>query len=172
MKKFFGFLKEHWLKFLGAAIVLLIISAIFQDNDTISIIGILGMFVAGALAIVGLVLKFLEGLAIGAQKLGNSMKKMFGGKKSSATKKVSNGRSITTLTSGSTSIDFYDFGEYTYRAAKYAVLQPVDRPEGMDANDVFVFRMNYKGNGEYSYELEPNDATVDAVLRIANNARR
>ena len=83
---------------------------------------------------------------------------------------MSNNNDIITLTSADgTSTDFYELGGIRYKGSFFAVLQPVNLPAGMSANDVLVFRVTTAKDGTNDYSLESNDKIVDGVLKKFNN---
>ncbi len=83
---------------------------------------------------------------------------------------MSNNNDIITLTSADgTSTDFYELGGIRYKGSFFAVLQPVNLPAGMSANDVLVFRVTRAKDGTNDYSIETNDKIVDGVLKKFNN---
>ena len=83
---------------------------------------------------------------------------------------MSNNNDIITLTAADgTSTDFYNLGGIRYKGSFFAVLQPVNLPAGMSANDVLVFRVTTAKDGSNDYSIETNDKVVDGVLKKFNN---
>ncbi|MBR3894596.1 MAG: DUF1292 domain-containing protein [Clostridia bacterium] len=83
---------------------------------------------------------------------------------------MSNNNDIITLTSADgTSTDFYNLGVIRHKGTSFAILQPVDLPAGMTADEALVFRMTFKAGGDIDYNIEVNDKIVDAVLKKFNN---
>lgn len=76
---------------------------------------------------------------------------------------------IVTLTSADgEEIDFVEIAGIALRGKFYAILQPVELLEGMDDDEALVFQVTKDRNGEDHFEIETNDAIVDAVFEEYN----
>lgn len=61
-------------------------------------------------------------------------------------------------------IDFVEIAGIAYKGSFYAILQPVELLEGMDDDDALVFKVTKGENGEDKFEIELDDAIIDAVF--------
>ncbi len=70
---------------------------------------------------------------------------------------------VTLKSANGEDIDFIEIAGIQYRGDFYAILQPVELLEGMDEDEALVFKVTQK-NGESSFEIELDDAVIDAVF--------
>lgn len=61
-------------------------------------------------------------------------------------------------------IDFIEIAGIAYNGNFYAILQPVELLVGMDDDEALVFKVTKDANGEDRFEIELDDATIDAVF--------
>ncbi len=61
-------------------------------------------------------------------------------------------------------IDFIEIAGIAYNGNFYAILQPVELLEGMDDDEALVFKVTKGANGDDRFEIELDDATIDAVF--------
>lgn len=79
------------------------------------------------------------------------------------------GKEIVTLTGrDDEEIDFYLIDRIMYMFKQYAILQPVDLLDGMEENEVLVFRIKKVSSDVEDYEIVLDDRIVDAVLQRYN----
>ena len=77
---------------------------------------------------------------------------------------------VIVLTDGNTGeeIEFFQIAVVEYANEFYAILQPVKLLEGMGKDEALVFQVTRNARGEDSFNIEMNDAIVDAVFREYN----
>ena len=180
MKKFINFLRWNWVKVLGAGFVLLVACIIISSmgtssGDGLEVILFLLSGLVILLAIVGFFAMVFEKLGVLGKKVSKSMKKFgqnaskaFGANKSKK-KTSSKGDDIVTLTSAKgEEIDFVEIAGIAYGGNFYAILQPVELLDGMDDDEALVFKVTRGRNGEDSFQIELNDAIIDAVFKEYN----
>lgn len=186
MKKFTNFLRWNWVKVLGVAVALFVACIIVSSTGTSSdnTLEIVLFLLAGLVAIFALIGFFamvFEKLGVlgkkvskGMKKFGQNASKAFGANKSKK-KTSSKGDDIVTLTSANgEEIDFVEIAGIAYGGNFYAILQPVELLDGMDDDEALVFKVTRGRNGEDSFQIELNDAIIDAVFKEYNKllARR
>jgi len=71
---------------------------------------------------------------------------------------------VTLITEDGKEIDFVEIAGIAYRGNFYAVLQPVELLEGMDEDEALVFRVTKGEDGQDNFEIELDDAVIDAVF--------
>jgi len=177
-------LKEHWLKLIIVGVVAFVVAAIFSDVQAVMIIGVLVALAALALGALGLVLKILSAAGEGARRIGktvkNLSKKMSGKSKGSSVTSNAINRGIgdgvkfdgtgrlTLYANDGSEVVFKEFGAVVYAGKFYAILQPVNRPSSMKANEVLVFQVTRDSHGDDHYNIETSDYTIDKVLEKYN----
>ena len=65
-------------------------------------------------------------------------------------------------------IDFVDVAGIAHKGNFYAIMQPVELLDGMDDNEALVFKVTRGRDGEDKFEIELDDATIDAVFEKYN----
>lgn len=76
---------------------------------------------------------------------------------------------IITLTSANgEDIDFREIAGVAFEGNFYVILQPVELFEGMDDNDVFVFRVSYGPDGDDNFQVISDDRIIENVLNQYN----
>lgn len=71
---------------------------------------------------------------------------------------------ITLVTDEGNEINFIEIAGIAYRGNFYAVLQPVELLEGMSEDEALVFKVTKGENGQDNFEIELDDAVIDAVF--------
>ncbi len=71
---------------------------------------------------------------------------------------------ITLLTASGEEVDFVEIAGIAYRGNFYAILQPVELLEGMEEDEALVFKVSRGKDGEDKFEIELDDAIIDAVF--------
>ncbi|MEG1581905.1 MAG: DUF1292 domain-containing protein [Clostridia bacterium] len=71
---------------------------------------------------------------------------------------------VTLISAEGKEIDFVEIAGIAYRGAFYAVLQPVELLEGMNEDEALVFKVVKGKNGDDSFEIELDEAIIDAVF--------
>lgn len=180
MKKFVNWLRWNWVKILLVAVALFIAMIVVSangvgDNNTLEITLFLVSCLVAIFALIGFFAMVFEKLGVlgknitkGAKKFGQSASKAFGNNKTK--KKTSNkGDDIVTLTSANgEEIDFVEIAGIAYRGNFYAILQPVELLDGMGDDEALVFKVTRGRNGEDSFNIELDDAIIDAVFKEYN----
>lgn len=72
---------------------------------------------------------------------------------------------VTLLSANGEEIDFTAIALIYYRNTPYAILQPVELLDGMDDDEALVFKVSVASDGSNSYEIELDDAIIDAVFK-------
>ena len=75
---------------------------------------------------------------------------------------------ITLLTANGEEVDFVEIAGIAYRGNFYAILQPVELLEGMEEDEALVFKVSRGKDGEDKFEIELDDAIIDAVFEEYN----
>lgn len=75
---------------------------------------------------------------------------------------------VTLLSDNGEEIDFIEVAGIAYRGNFYAVLQPVELLEGMEEDEALVFKVTRGKDGEDKFEIELDDAVIDAVFEEYN----
>ncbi len=75
---------------------------------------------------------------------------------------------VTLLADNGEEIDFIEVAGIAYRGNFYAVLQPVELLEGMEEDEALVFKVIRGKDGEDKFEIELDDAIIDAVFEEYN----
>ena len=75
---------------------------------------------------------------------------------------------ITLLSDDGEEIDFIEVAGIAYRGNFYTILQPVELLEGMDEDEALVFKVVRGKEGEDKFEIELDDAIIDAVFEEYN----
>ena len=65
-------------------------------------------------------------------------------------------------------IDFIEIAGIAYNHNFYAMLQPVELLEGMEDDEALVFKVTRGKDGEDKFEIELDDAVIDAVFAEYN----
>lgn len=75
---------------------------------------------------------------------------------------------VTLLSANGEEIDFVEIAGIAYKGNFYAILQPVELLDGMDEDEVFVFKVSRDEDGSDKFEIELNDEIIDAVFAEYN----
>jgi len=75
---------------------------------------------------------------------------------------------VTLLSADGEEIDFVEIAGIAYKGNFYAILQPVELLEGMDDDEALVFKVSRGKDGEDKFEIELDDATIEAVFAEYN----
>lgn len=75
---------------------------------------------------------------------------------------------ITLTTPDGEEIDFCEIAGIAYNGNFYAILQPVELLDGMDDDEALVFKVTRGDEGEDKFEIELDDAVIDAVFEEYN----
>lgn len=75
---------------------------------------------------------------------------------------------ITLTTADGEEVDFIEVAGIAYRGNFYAILQPVELLDGMDEDEALVFKVSRGKEGEDKFEIELDDAIIDAVFEEYN----
>jgi len=71
---------------------------------------------------------------------------------------------ITLMTAEGEEVDFVEIAGIAYRGNFYVILQPVELLDGMEEDEALVFRVTRGKEGEDKFEIELDDAIIDAVF--------
>ena len=71
---------------------------------------------------------------------------------------------ITLLTQNGDQITFIPIAVINYRGVLYSILQPEELIEGMEEDEALVFKMTQDAYGQARYEIELDDAIINAVF--------
>ena len=71
---------------------------------------------------------------------------------------------ITLMTADGEEVDFVEIAGIAYRGNFYAILQPVELLDGMEDDEALVFKVSRGKEGEDKFEIELDDAIIDAVF--------
>lgn len=75
---------------------------------------------------------------------------------------------VTLLSADGEEIDFVEIAGIAHKGAFYAILQPVELLDGMDDDEALVFKVTRGKDGEDKFEIELDDAIIDAVFAEYN----
>ena len=75
---------------------------------------------------------------------------------------------ITLMTAEGEEVDFIEVAGIAYRGHFYAILQPVELLDGMEEDEALVFKVSRGKDGEDKFEIELDDAIIDAVFEEYN----
>ena len=75
---------------------------------------------------------------------------------------------ITLMTADGEEVDFVEIAGIAYRGNFYAILQPVELLDGMEEDEALVFKVSRGKEGEDKFEIELDDAVIDAVFEEYN----
>ena len=75
---------------------------------------------------------------------------------------------VTLLSANGEEIDFVEIAGIAYQGGFYAILQPVELLDGMDEDEALVFKVTRGKDGEDKFEIELDDAIIDAVFEEYN----
>lgn len=75
---------------------------------------------------------------------------------------------VTLLSADGEEIDFVEIAGIAHKGNFYAILQPVEMLEGMDDDEALVFKVTRGADGEDKFEVELDDAVIDAVFAEYN----
>ncbi len=75
---------------------------------------------------------------------------------------------VTLLSADGEEIDFVEIAGIAYKGSFYAILQPVELLDGMDDDEALVFKVTRGKDGEDKFEIELDDAVIDAVFAEYN----
>ena len=75
---------------------------------------------------------------------------------------------ITLMSASGEEIDFIEVAGIAYRGNFYAILQPLELLEGMEEDEALVFKVSRGKDGEDKFEVELDDAVIDAVFEEYN----
>lgn len=71
---------------------------------------------------------------------------------------------VTLMSANGEEIDFVEIAGIAYRGNFYAILQPVELLDGMEEDEALVFKVSRGKDGEDKFEVELDDAVIDAVF--------
>ena len=75
---------------------------------------------------------------------------------------------VTLVSAEGEEVDFVEVAGIAYQNNFYAILQPVERLEGMEEDEALVFKVTRGNDGEDKFEIELDDAIIDAVFAEYN----
>ena len=75
---------------------------------------------------------------------------------------------VTLMTADGEEVDFIEVAGIAYRGNFYAILQPVELLDGMEEDEALVFKVSRGKEGEDKFEIELDDAIIDAVFEEYN----
>ena len=75
---------------------------------------------------------------------------------------------VTLLSATGEEIDFVEIAGIAHKGNFYAILQPVELLEGMADDEALVFKVSRGPDGEDKFEIELDDAIIDAVFTEYN----
>lgn len=75
---------------------------------------------------------------------------------------------VTLLSATGEEIDFVEIAGIAHKGNFYAILQPVELLEGMAEDEALVFKVLRTERGEDKFEIELDDAIIDAVFAEYN----
>lgn len=73
---------------------------------------------------------------------------------------------VTLLSANGEEVDFIEIAGIAYNDSFYAILQPVELLSGMDDDEALVFKVSLGNDGKDKFEIELDDAVIDAVFEI------
>ena len=71
---------------------------------------------------------------------------------------------VTLMSANGEEIDFVEIAGIAYHGNFYAILQPVTLLDGMEEDEALVFKVTRGKDGEDKFEVELDDAVIDAVF--------
>lgn len=72
---------------------------------------------------------------------------------------------ITLVTDTGEEVDFLEIAGVIYKEEYYSILQPVNPMEGMNEEDVLVFKVAQAEDGENTFTIETDEAVLDGVFQ-------
>lgn len=75
---------------------------------------------------------------------------------------------VTLVAENGKEIDFVEIAGIAYRGNFYAILQPVELLDGMSDDEALVFKVTTDKDGTDSFDIELDDAVIDAVFKEYN----
>ena len=75
---------------------------------------------------------------------------------------------VTLVSSEGEEVDFVEVAGIAFQGEFYAILQPVELLEGMEEDEALVFKVTKGEGGEDKFEIELDDAVIDAVFAEYN----
>lgn len=75
---------------------------------------------------------------------------------------------VTLLSADGEEIDFVEIAGIAHKGSFYAILQPVELPEGMSEDEALVFKVSRDEDGDDHFEIELDDEIIDAVFAEYN----
>lgn len=72
---------------------------------------------------------------------------------------------ITLLSANGEEVNFVEIAGIVHEKKFYAILQPVQKLEGMSDDEALVFRVSRGENGEDKFEIELDEYIIDAVFK-------
>ena len=75
---------------------------------------------------------------------------------------------ITLTTADGEEVDFIEIAGIAYRGNFYVILQPVELLDGMEEDEALVFKVTRGKDDEDKFEIELDDAIIDAVFAEYN----
>lgn len=73
---------------------------------------------------------------------------------------------VTLLSANGEEVDFIEIAGIAYNNSFYAILQPVELLSGMDDDEALVFKVSRGNDDRDKFEIELDDAVIDAVFKI------
>ena len=71
---------------------------------------------------------------------------------------------ITLTTADGEEVDFIEIAGIAYRGNFYVIMQPVELLDGMEEDEALVFKVTRGKGDEDKFEIELDDAIIDAVF--------
>ena len=75
---------------------------------------------------------------------------------------------ITLLTAEGEEVDFIEIAGIAYRGNYCVILQPVELLDGMEEDEALVFKVSRGKDNQDKFEIELDDAIIDAVFEEYN----
>ena len=75
---------------------------------------------------------------------------------------------VTLLSATGEEIDFVEIAGIAHKGNFYAILQPVELPDGMADDEALVFKVSRTETGEDKFEIELDDEVISAVFAEYN----
>ena len=76
---------------------------------------------------------------------------------------------VTLISANGEELNFVEIAGIAYRGNFYAILQPVELLDGMEEDEALVFKVTRGAEGEDKFEVELDDAVIDAVFAEYNH---
>lgn len=76
---------------------------------------------------------------------------------------------VTLISPNGEEMDFVEIAGIAHKGEFYAILQPVELPEGMADNEALVFHVTRNEAGEDKFDVVLDDEIIDAVFEEYNN---